>query len=241
MSDLEEVYAARSVNEETQAVQHTHDEPESIEAVDTGDEQSVPPTPEAEAKEPEVDWRARAEQAQRQAEEAERKAKGLEQAIAAARQKVREQPQPSFNEDPEAFVQRVRAEMQEQVKLVRIESAQAAARARHPDYDEKEQVFAQLAETNPYLVAQLQQAADPAEFAYKAAQFHTEMQAAGGSIEALKAKIAADLQAEKQAKFQAQAQSLPKTLSGAIGTGRSSAQVFTGPTPLDDIYAKKGK
>lgn len=241
MSDLEDVYAARSVNEETQSVQHQHEEAPIEEIADTGEEQSVPPTPEAEPETPEVDWRAEAEKSKKQAEEYERKAKGLEQAIAAARQKVREQPQPSFNEDPEAFVQRVRAEMQEQVKLVRIESAQAAARARHSDYDEKESIFAQLAEQNPYLVAQLQQSADPAEFAYKAAKFHSEMEAAGGSIDALKAKISAELQAEKQASFQSKAQSLPKTLSGAIGTGRTSAQVFTGPTSLDDIYAKKGK
>lgn len=241
MSDLDEVYAARSIDQEAQAVQHMHDEPPEIEQQSTGEEQSVTPTPEAEPQAPEVDWRAEAEKAKKAAEEAERKAKGLEQAIAAVRQKVREQPQPSFNEDPQAFVERVRQEMQEQVKLVRIETAQAAARARHADYDEMEGVFASLAEQNPYLVAQLQQAQDPAEFAYKTAKFHREMEAAGGSIDALRERIAAEVRAEQQAKFQATAQSLPKTLAGAVGQGRSSANVYTGPTSLDDIYAKKGK
>lgn len=242
MSDLEDVYAARSIDEEAQAVQHQHDEPPQVEAESTGEEQSVTPTPETETKEPEVDWRAEAEKAKRIAEEAERKAKGLEQAIAAVRQKVREQPQPSFNEDPAAFVERVRQEMQEQVRMVRIESAQAAARARHADYDDMEGVFASLAEQNPYLVAQLQQAQDPAEFAYKTAKFHKEMQAVGGSVDDLKKQIEAQVRAELQAQFQAKAQSIPKTLAGAVGSGRSTANVYTGPTSLDDIYsAKKGK
>lgn len=233
MADLEEVYAGTTTTQETQV--------EQVEQVDTTGEESAPPAQETQTTEPEVDWRAKAEQAEKRAEEVERKARGLEQAIAAARQKVRDQPAPSFNEDPEAFVQRVRGEMQEQVRLIRVEHAQTAARAKYADYDEKEQVFAQLAEQNPYLIAQLQQAADPADFAYQAAKFHTEMQAAGGSVDALKAKLAADLQAERKAKFAAQTQNLPKTLSGAVGTGRTSAQVFTGPTSLEDIYAKKGK
>lgn len=232
MADLEEVYAGTAPTQETQV-------PE-VETQTTGEE-SAPPAQETQPTEPEVDWRAKAEQAEKRAEEVERKAKGLEQAIAAARQKVREQPAPSFNEDPEAFVQRVRNEMQEQVKLIRVEHAQTAARTKYADYDEKEQVFAQLAEQNPYLVAQLQQAADPADFAYRAAKFHMDMEAAGGSVDALKAKLAADLQAERKAKFATQAANLPQTLSKAIGTGRTSGQVFTGPTSLDDIYAKKGR
>ena len=232
MADLEEVYAGKTETVEVQA-------PEV--EVTTGEEQSVPPTPETPTIEPEVNWRERAEQAQRTAEEAERRAKGLEQAIAAARAKVREQPEPSFNEDPEKFVQRIRQEMQEEFKTLRVESAQAAARGKYADYNEKEAVFADLAQQNPYLIAQLQQAADPAEFAYQAAKFHTEMVGAGGSVDGLRQKNAADIQADRQAKFAKQTQNLPKTLAGATGTGRTSAQMFTGPTALDDIYAKKGK
>lgn len=233
MADLEEVYAGTTTTQETQV--------EQVEQVDTTGEESAPPALETQTETPEVDWRAKAEQAEKRAEEVERRAKGLEQAIAAARQKVREQPAPSFNEDPKAFVEGLRSEFQQQVALIRVESAQTAARSKYADYDEKEQVFAELAQQNPYLAAQLSQAADPAEFAYQAAKFHTEMQAAGGSVDALKAKLQADLQAERQAKFAKQTQNLPKTLSGAIGTGRTSAQVFTGPTSLEDIYAKKGR
>lgn len=245
MSTLEEVYQARGLNEETQAITHAHDEPVQEESTgqteSTGADTSSTPEPQTETTTPEVDWRAEAEKARKAAEEAERKAKGLEQAIAAVRQKVREQPQPSFTEDPEAFVQRIREETAQQIKLVRIETAQTAARARHADYDEMEGVFASLVEQNPYLVAQLQQAQDPAEFAYRTAKFHREMEQSGGSIEALRERIAAEIRAEQATAFQGRAQSLPKTLSGATGTGRTSAQVFTGPTPLDDIYAKKGK
>lgn len=232
MADLEEVYAGTTTTQETQVDQ--------VEQVTTGEE-GAPPAQETQTTEPEVDWRAKAEQAEKRAEEVERKAKGLEQAIAAARAKVREQPQPTFSENPSAYVEGLRNEFQQQVALIRVESSQTAARNRYPDYDEKEKVFAELAQQNPYLAAQLQQSADPAEFAYKAAQFHMEMTAAGGSIDALKAKLAADLKAERQAKYAAQTQNLPKTLSGATGTGRTSSQVFTGPTPLNDVYAKKGR
>lgn len=237
MADLEDVYAGKTDLTEATPTEQV----EQVEEVQPTGEESAPPAQETPPKEPEVDWRAEAEKAKKTAEEAERKARGLEQAIAAARAKAREQPAPSFNEDPQAFVERVRQETQEQVRLMRVEFAQQAARNRYSDYDEKEQVFADLAQANPYLIAQLQQANDPADFAYQAAKFHMEMQAAGGSVDALKAKLAADLQAERQAKFAKQTANLPKTLSGAAGTGRASSQVFTGPTSLEDIYAKKGK
>lgn len=238
--ELDDVYEARSLNEETQAVQHAHDEPEPAEVVDKGEAESVPPTPETAQPEPEVDWRAEAEKARKAAEEAERKAKGIERALAEARAKVREQP--SFEGNPAEYVENIRREMAQQVQLVRIESMQAAARARHADYDEKEAVFASLAEQNPYLAAQLAQSSDPAEFAYKTAAFHMEMQSAGGSLDELKKRIRAEVEADKSQQFQAKAQSLPKTLAGAQGTGRTSANVFTGPTSLDDIYApKRGK
>ena len=48
--------------------------------------------------------------------------------------------EPSFNEDPEKFVQRIRQEMQEEFKTLRVESAQAAARGKYADYNEKEAV-----------------------------------------------------------------------------------------------------
>jgi hypothetical protein len=230
MTELDDVYADDQPKPEVQA--------EVIpEQVVTGEE-SATPAPEPEQAQPEVDWRAEAEKAKRTAEEAERKARGLEQAIAAVRQKQREQPQANFAENPAEYVEKVRAEMAQQVQLVRIEAMQAAARSRFTDYDEKEAVFAQLAETNPYLVAQLKQAQDPAEFAYKTAQFHMEMQAAGGSIEALKAKLAAELKAERAEKFAKQTANLPKTLAGASGTGRSASAAFAGPTSLSDLYAK---
>lgn len=232
MSDLEEVYSARSINEETQEVQHAHSE--QIEA-GTGEEGSTPEQ-ETTTEEPVVDWRAKAEEAERRSQEAERKAKGLEQAIAATRQKVREQP--VFNENPSEYVEQMRQEFAQQVHLVRIESMQAAARSRHADYDEKEAVFTEMTKQNPYLIAQLQQAQDPAEFAYKAAEYHVAMQSAGGSLDALKKQLAAELKAERDEKFQSKAQGLPKTLSGATGTGRTSAQVFTGPTSLNDIYKR---
>ncbi len=129
--------------------------------------------------------------------------------------------------------------MAEQVTSIRTEALQAAARARHTDYDEKEQVFLQLAQSNPHLVAELRQAQDPAEFAYKAAEYHLAVQEAGGSLDALKERLRRELAAERESGFQTKAAALPKTLAGASGTGRRAAQVFAGPAALDDIYSRK--
>lgn len=206
--------------------------------VATGEEGSPPEQVEPQT-EPEVDWRAEAEKAKAAAAEAERKAKGLEQAIAAARARVRDQPQQTFTANPAEYVEEMRRQFDEKVSAIRVEALQAAARARHEDYEEKERVFVELAQSNPYLVAQLQQAQDPAEFAYKTAEYHIAMQEAGGSLDALKKRLSEELAQEKQASFQAKAQAIPKTLAGATGTGRRSAQVFSGPTGLDDIYSRK--
>ena len=225
--DLDDVYKSDEPQQE---------QPEQ--QVATGEEGS-PPEQVEQPKEPEVDWRAEAEKAKAAAAEAERKAKGLEQAIAAARAKVREQPQRNFSDDPAAYVEQMRAEFASEVANIRTEALQAAARARYQDYDEKEQAFISLAQSNPYLVAQLRQASDPAEFAYRTAEYHLALQESGGSLDALKKRIAEELAQSKAADHDAKRNALPKTLAGAGGTGRRSGQVFTGPTGLDDIYYRK--
>ncbi|MER8124749.1 hypothetical protein ABS198_20930, partial [Acinetobacter baumannii] len=63
------------------------------------------------------------------------------------------------------------------------------------------------------------------------------LQESGGSLDALKQRIAEELKTQRDDKFQAKAQSLPKTLSGATGTGRTSTQVFA-PTNLTDLYKR---
>ncbi len=224
--DLDDVYAGEA------------QEPE-VPAQATGEEGSPPEQGEP-PKEPEVDWRVEAEKAKAAAAEAERKAQGLERAIAEARAKVRQQQQqPSFNENPAEYVEQLRREMAEQVTNIRTEALQAAARARHADYDEKEQAFIQLAQTNPYLVAELRQAPDPAEFAYKTAEYHLAMQEAGGSLDALKKRLMDELATERAEQFKSKAAALPKTLAAVSGTGRKSAQTFAGPAALDDIYSRK--
>lgn len=231
--ELDDVYAANGVDPETQEAKAEAQEP-----VSTGEESSPPE--QVAQQEPEVDWRAEAEKAKRAAEEAERKAKGLEQAVAAARARVREQSQqPAFNEDPIAYAERVRTEVLQEVAAQRIEFSQRAAREKYEDYGEKEQAFIQLAQEMPLLVEQLRTAPDPAEFAYRTAEFHLALKEAGGSVEALRKQIEAQALAQRAEQFQAKAQAIPKTLAGATGTGRKSANTFAGPASLDDIYSRK--
>lgn len=229
MADLEDIYEGSVQQELDQSSTETTDA--------VGEVTSAPPAPAEAAETPEVDWRAQAEQASKRAEEAERKAAGIERALAASRSKVREQA-PDFQQDPAAFIENMRREFQSEVHTVRVESLQSAARSRYGDYDAKEAVFVELVEKNPYLAAQLQQAADPAEFAYKTAEYHLALQEAGGSIDALKRRIAEELQASSREKHESKAALLPKTLSGATGTGRKAQEVYAGPVPLTSIYKR---
>jgi hypothetical protein len=230
MADLDEIYEG--------SVQQELDQTSTERTDAVGEETSTPPVPEDKPEAPEVDWRAQAEQSAKRAEEAERKAAGIERALAASRSKVREQA-PGYEQDPAAFIENMRREFQSEVHNVRIESLQSSARSRYSDYDAKETVFASLAEQNPYLVAQLQQAADPAEFAYKTAEYHMALQEAGGSLDALKRRITDELQASSREQHNAKSALLPKTLSGATGTGRKTQEVYAGPVPLTSIYGKR--
>jgi hypothetical protein len=230
MADLDEIYEG-SVQQELDQTST-----ESTDAV--GEEASTPPVPEDKPDTPEVDWRAKSEQSDKRAEEAERKAAGIERALAASRSKVREQA-PDFQQDPAAFIENMRREFQSEVQNVRIESLQSSARARYSDYDAKETAFLAIAEQNPYLIAQMQKSADPAEFAYKTAEYHLALQEAGGSLDALKRRISDELQAGNREKHAATAALLPKTLSGAAGTGRKAQEVYAGPVPLTSIYKNR--
>jgi|GEM_PF-1788024 len=74
---------------------------------------------------------------------------------------------PRFRDDPEGYVKALEGAIAAEISAVRVDAAESAARARYPDFDAKARAFARQAAAQPGLVAAMQAAPDPAEFAYR--------------------------------------------------------------------------
>jgi len=72
-----------------------------------------------------------------------------------------------FRDDPEGYLTALKAELAGEIAAVRVDAAESAARARHGDFAQKAAAFAAVARSEPALVAAMQAAPDPAEFAYR--------------------------------------------------------------------------
>lgn len=169
----------------------------------------------------------------------------LEQRLAALEANKPQEPAKTFWDDPEGALTAQRQEMQQMVTTTRLTTAEAIARGRHADFDEKITVFRDIAAQTPGLVEQMLGAPDPAEFAYRVGKNHQDLQAAG-SIDGLKAQIQAEtearvraqVEAELKAKYEAAAQqraALPRSLSDVQGGATPQRPVWNGPTPLDKV------
>src|SRR5258706_3561150 len=110
----------------------------------------------------------------------------------------------------------------ETLNLLRV--AELMARKEHPDFDEKIEHFGKMVQEIPGLHAQWLQAPDPAEFAYKTAKQHKDLQEAG-NIDTLREnirkeerlKVEAELKS-KEEQLKKERDALPGTLSDARGT-----------------------
>lgn len=87
-------------------------------------------------------------------------------------------PPPQFWDDPEGFITNLKGEMAQQVQREVLEAkvsvSESNARSRYSDYQQMEDVFAQLVEREPALRAKLASHPDPAEFAYQTAKQVTQ-------------------------------------------------------------------
>lgn len=173
----------------------------------------------------------------RKRQELENRLKSLESA------KPAEAPK-SFWDDPEAALKRTQEEVQRVAMNTRLATAEAIARSRYNDFDDKIAVFSELVQSTPGLQAQCLAAPDPAEFAYKTAKNHLEIKEFG-SIDAykedLRVKMEAKIRAEIEASLKAKQEELEKaraaltpSLTDARSTGVNKP-VWSGPTPLDGI------
>lgn len=154
----------------------------------------------------------------------------------------------TFWDDPEGALQRTQQQMQQAILGTRLQTAEAIARSRYTDFDEKVMEFKDLAMTTPGLAQQMLAAPDPAEFVYRTAANHMAIKQAGG-VDALvakareeeRAKVRQEVEAELKAKAEALAKeraALPGSLSDAPSKGNQRT-VWSGPPSMADILTGK--
>ena len=164
----------------------------------------------------------------------------------AALEKPQEEPK-AFWDDPEGAIKTFEKKIEETVVNTRFNTAEAIARSKYSDFEEKLGVFGQLLQQIPGLNQQWVAAPDPAEFAYRLAKNHIDIQQVG-SIDALRKKIeeetSAKVRAEVEAEYKKKAEdaekiraALPGSLSNARGVGITTP-VWNGPTSLEDILKR---
>jgi hypothetical protein len=146
-----------------------------------------------------------------------------------------------FWTDPDARIKAMEDHMQQVQITTVLQTTEAIARSQHPDFQEKLDSFGKLMEQTPGLYQQWLASPNPAEFAYKTAKNHMDLQQAG-NLDTLKANIEKELRIKIEAEMEAKRQELeaaraaiPPTLSDARSVGNNNAPVWGGPTPLDNI------
>lgn len=187
------------------------------------------------------------------AQDERRKRQALEAEVAKYRQaqppaQPGEKPK-TFWDDPEGALKAHEARISEKETNILLNTTERLARSRYQDFDEKVEVFAELAKSTPGLAAQMLAAPDPAEFAYTTGKNHQLLKQAG-SVDALiekarketevavRAKVEAEFKAKEEALAKERA-AIPGSLSDTRGSAAPAKAVFTGPTPLGDILTGK--
>ncbi len=146
---------------------------------------------------------------------------------------------PNLFEDPHNWEKHLDERVEQRLASIRQESEQRflvlveqAAKARHADFDEVAQVFAETARTTPGLIDEARQAADPAEFIYKAGQNLKRFREAG-SIEALIEK--AREEGRQEALKGKSVPKIPESLTDIAGGKGEGRETWSGPTPLSQL------
>jgi len=168
----------------------------------------------------------------------------LERRLAALEKPASTEPAKTFWDDPEAALAKHKQELNTLVGKTRLDTAEAIARQRHTDYDEKYVVLVELMNNTPGLYQQVIAAPDPAEHGYNIAKSHLELKDAGG-INELRAKIEKETRLKIESELKDKAESLakeqaalPPSLSDAKTKGVNKP-VWGGVPSFDEILKKK--
>ena len=174
-----------------------------------------------------------------------KKRQALEARIAELEKK---DPPKAFWDDPEGAINTLRAEISQTAATTKLQTAEAIARGKYPDFDEKLAAFSEIIQQTPGVMQQCVNDPNPAEFAYRLAKNHIEFKQVG-SMEEMRAKIERDTEtrvrailekeyAEKAAALEKTRAALPGSLSDARSTG-VNRPVWSGPTSLENILGVK--
>jgi hypothetical protein len=161
-------------------------------------------------------------------------------------QQAQEQGPPDRWEDPDGYdqwligqaAQAARAEAHETYQRQRIEASAIEAMQRIPDYQEKIQVFEQMAAANPALMQEMIRQPNPAEYAYNMAKTQVDIQQYGGIDGLINARVQEALKAQQPANLADVASRLPSappSISSDRSVGARSGPAWGGPTPLSEI------
>lgn len=213
---------------------------------------SVPPTPETQPEpEPErIPFAAlkdeRAKRQQLEAEIAHLRATLQQQAQPQQQFQTlpaQQQEAPDMFADPEGYQAWVMAQAEqiayakavEVQRMERVRLSNASAMQKYADYGEVIEQFKQMAQLNPMLEQTMLEQPDPADWAYKTAKTHLEVQNYG-SLDALVAAKVAEAQKAAIAQLEAKAKpSIPETIADARNVGQRSGPAWSGPQSLADI------
>lgn len=161
-------------------------------------------------------------------------------------QQAPQQPDPDMFADPEGFkthlaaqlrkelMQELQPQLQQQGVMSRAEVSELLARQKYEDYDSKIEVFKEALQANPFLLTQLQQAPDPATFAYNSANKYLEAKQYGTATPS-REQIEAELREKIMAELNLNRPQVPTTLATDRSVSARSGPAWTGPTQLSDI------
>ncbi len=205
--------------------------------VDPQDAEPVPPTTN---QLPQAEYAALRDERQKR-QQLEERLRQFEEHYAAQQAQAAPKIAPDMFDDPDGFKAHLREEIlrdlqpmvQQGGTLTRAEVSEMLARQKYEDYDAKIEVFKEAMESNQFLLAQLQQAGDPATFAYNAANQYLEAKQYGGA-----APTREQIEAETREKILAEIGMKPKAPSSFAGdrsVGSRSGPEWPGPTPLGSI------
>ena len=146
--------------------------------------------------------------------------------------------------DPEKAAQAMQQQLSQQAFNTKLELSQDMMRGQFEDYDDLETEFVDLAKQDPRLIQEMQQAPNPARFAYETAKKARDYEAMKDvdSYKAkleqeIEAKVRKELEAEQQQKAEKQQRkrdAIDPSLASSTSNGLKSDD-YAGPTPLDDI------
>ncbi len=164
------------------------------------------------------------------------------------------EPAKTFWDDPEGAMKAHEQRTNEAIINTRLQTAEAIARGKYADFDEKIASFKEHLDGQPPAIAQsIAQKwlsdPDPAGFAYNFAKTQMELKEAG-DLPALRASIEAKARADERAKVEAeykakedaakkQREAIPGSLSNARALGGNAVPTWSGPTSLDNILSGK--